>query len=198
MPTGFTAIIEDNPDCTFNEFVWRCVRGLGVCITMRDSSLDTQAPSKFEPDLYYKTRLEAAQQEFYDIQRKSEHDFKLEYDAFYSRLEKEYKDSQKENADKVALYKNIKKQVEDRNPPTEEHEGLKRFMLEQINMSLPYERPEPTAQPFEEWKTEKFKYARNDLDRAKEQWEAEVERARSRTEFIQVLERSIPRPSKQR
>mgnify|MGYP003341377176 CR=1 FL=1 len=30
MPTGYTSIIEDRTDATFEEYVWRCARAFGA------------------------------------------------------------------------------------------------------------------------------------------------------------------------
>ena len=43
MPTGYTAIIEDDPNCTFEQYLMRCARAFGATVTMRDDPLDKPA-----------------------------------------------------------------------------------------------------------------------------------------------------------
>jgi hypothetical protein len=65
MPTGYTCIIEDKPDVTFAEYVWRCARAFGALLSMREDSLDAPIPDelKSEDTDYYKTAYEKAKQE---------------------------------------------------------------------------------------------------------------------------------------
>ena len=51
MPTGYTAKLMENGQ-SFQEFVMFCARAMGVCVMMRDDSLDKPIPEKFEPSDY--------------------------------------------------------------------------------------------------------------------------------------------------
>lgn len=58
MPTGYTADLT--LDTPFERFAMRCARAMGACVMMRDDPMDAPIPDKWEPDDYYRKRLEDA------------------------------------------------------------------------------------------------------------------------------------------
>src|SRR5271168_1391855 len=58
MPTGYTEAIKDG--ISFQEFAMRCVRAMGVCITLRDEPSGAPIPERFEPSPSYKDALKSA------------------------------------------------------------------------------------------------------------------------------------------
>lgn len=64
MPTGYTDALYEGEDVSFEQFVWRCARGMGALVTMRDDPPDTPIPMRFVPQTaYYDRELEAARAE---------------------------------------------------------------------------------------------------------------------------------------
>lgn len=59
MPTGYTADIAN--DISFEQFVWRCARGMGALIMMRDDPYDAPVPEEFKPSTYNAEALKEAQ-----------------------------------------------------------------------------------------------------------------------------------------
>ena len=60
MPTGYTSDIYDGKDISFREYALKCARNFGAYVEMRDSSLDTEMPTEFEPSTYYRDKLDEA------------------------------------------------------------------------------------------------------------------------------------------
>ena len=85
MPTGYTAIIDDNPKVSFSDFVLRCARGMGACITMREEPNDTPIPERFEPSDYYRDRVERLRGTLARLSSMSDADAQAEADAEYER-----------------------------------------------------------------------------------------------------------------
>lgn len=134
MPTGYTAKLVDEGQ-TFNEFVLTCARAFGACITLRDDPLSADIP-KFEPTDYHKKAINSA------IRKKDRLEAMTPAQASrygMNEREKEIKSIKntlkKANLQNDRIYKMLKA-VRGWTPPTEEHDGLKTFMIEQLEMSL--------------------------------------------------------------
>ena len=57
MPTGYTAVIQDNLDISMKDFALVCARAFGACVMMRDEPFDTPIPEEFVPDTYHTDKL---------------------------------------------------------------------------------------------------------------------------------------------
>lgn len=136
MTTGYTAYIQDGYITTGKDFLKLCLRNFGIGIDMRDEPLSKPVPTHFEPDPYYK--------KYYDKAVEDRDNFKkLTFEQVKQQLiEKQKKDveSIKESIDKYIAedkkYIKVRKEIENWNPPTSEHEDLKKFALDQIDRSL--------------------------------------------------------------
>ena len=58
MPTGYTAGIEDGTITTGKDFLKLCTRAFGIAMDLRDEPLSVPTPAKFEPDTYYRDRVD--------------------------------------------------------------------------------------------------------------------------------------------
>lgn len=133
MPTGYTETLCKQEQ-TFKEFALGCARAFGACIDLRDSS-SKDIPEEFTinkhyietHDEYCKERdrlldMSPAEQIHYgETARKDDANI-------YNKLLDE-----KEEANQRLLEMTFK--VMEWNPPTENHEQLKEFMLDQIKVS---------------------------------------------------------------
>jgi hypothetical protein len=134
MPTGYTAELMENGQ-DFEDFTLNCARAMGACVMLRDEA-SGKAPRRIENGSSYHLKgLEKAKvdlKEFKNISKvEKEIKAKKEIDANIKRYEKAIEKEKKENArlDAMAV------QVNAWNPPTNEHQGLKDFMLQQIEVS---------------------------------------------------------------
>lgn len=136
MTTGYTVYIQDGDITTGKDFLKLCLRNFGIGIDMRDEPLSKSVPTYFEPDPYYK--------KYYDKAVEDRDNFKkMSFEQVKQQLiEKQKKDveSIKESIDKYIAedkkYIKVRKEIENWNPPTSEHEDLKKFALDQIDRSL--------------------------------------------------------------
>ena len=78
-------------------------------------------------------------------------------------------------------------------PPTEEHEGMKKFMLEQLETGRPYEyTPSKIVQRSgEDWRRDQIEHALKNIAYHAEGYAKEVERANSRTRWVRALRQSL-------
>lgn len=137
MPTGYTANIENG--ISFNEFILKCAKAFGACITMRDDPLDTPIPEKFEPSNYYKEKLEESKENLNKLQQMSLSDAFLESQKEYSDSIKYNKNSIKKKKDLLNKYNKMLDNVVKWIPPSNDHIELKNFMTQQINDSIKFD-----------------------------------------------------------
>ena len=197
MPTGFTCIIDDKPETTFREFALRCVRGMSVCMRMRDESIDAAAPQTIEPETWHLDKLTEAQDKF---ARLLEHttgaDKKRQCTETNQRRQKEYIEyTAKDNAVReryLAMLSKVKEWV----PPTPEHQNFQKFMAEQLvsggGLDYEYSTPVPKMLTPEEWFAEELAQAEHDIEYHEEHWCKEQDNCAVATAWLQALYASLP------
>ena len=136
MPTGYTSYINDGEITSGKEFLKLCTRAFGIAVDLKDESLDVPTPNHFEPHSYYekayKDSLVSREKAYSMTLEAVKEDIISKYNDNKGRAEKileEYKDEDKK-------YLKVREEVEKWIPPTPEHENLKKFCLDQIDMSL--------------------------------------------------------------
>ena len=136
MPTGYTAYIKDGKITSGKEFLKLCTRAFGIAVDLKDESLDVPIPNHFEPHPYYekayKDSLVSREKAYSMTLEEVREDIISKYNDNKGRAAKileEYKDEDKK-------YLKVREEIERWIPPTSEHENLKKFCLEQIDMSL--------------------------------------------------------------
>lgn len=136
MPTGYTSYIKDGKITSGKEFLKLCTRAFGIAVDLKDESLDVPTPNHFEPHPYYekayKDSLMSREKAYSMTREEVKEDIISKYNDNKGRAEKileEYKDEDEK-------YLKVREEVEKWTPPTPEHENLKKFCLEQIDMSL--------------------------------------------------------------
>jgi hypothetical protein len=136
VPTGYTAYIKDGDITTGKDFLKLCLRNFGIAINMRDEPLSKPVPTQFEPNSYYKKDYEKtveirnkyrqmtfdeAKKELIDKHKKDMESAKKSLDEFIAEDEQ---------------YMKVRDEIEKWIPPTSEHENVKKFALNQIDISL--------------------------------------------------------------
>jgi len=135
MPTGYTAGILDGKVKTFSEFAKLCMKAFGACIHMRDDDMNAEYKPMI-PSSYYKDELEKAQKELEQAQTIS--DSKIICNRKKS-LNKDKKYAEKrilEITDNKNKLKEFLKEAVEYVPPTKDHIGVKKFMIEQLHLTI--------------------------------------------------------------
>ncbi len=195
MPTGYTADLMEKGQ-TFSEFVMLCSRNFGALIAMRDEPMNAEIP-EFKPDSYYRESLEEAREELEEYLSLTA-DQRL---ALAARLKSEKLASLREtirtDQEQNARLEEMRSQVLLWNPPTPDHQGLKRFMLEQLDTSvhnLDYWR-EKLKQiddtPSFTFLDNREKDLRRSLFYCETALEEEIERVASRNAWVKALRESL-------
>ena len=141
MPTGYTQQIIDGIVKTPKEFLHLCLRNFGVCISMRDESLNlhgdyTEYIKKFYQDSmgYHTKALENAKAEYDRVNNLSDDDFYAMYVKNFSDNREYYQKIvdkvKKQNSKFQSFYDAIKNW-----DCSEEFTNIKKFALDQIDNS---------------------------------------------------------------
>ena len=136
MPTGYTAYIKDGDITTGKDFLKLCLRNFGVAINMRYEPLSKPVPTQFEPNPYYKKDYEET------VEIRNKYRQMTFEEAKKELIEKHKKDieSTRKSLDKYIAederYMKVRDEIEKWIPPTSEHENVKKFALNQIDISL--------------------------------------------------------------
>jgi hypothetical protein len=196
MPTGYTYAIEEG--CSFEEFVWGCARAFGACIMMRDDPADKPVPDEFQPSDYHSKAGTEAEKELERLGSLTKDEIEQAIKTEREEVIAENTRRALENDRKKARYKAMQERVKAWEPPSSDHVEMKKFMLQQIEISLPeepYQQPLPLCNPVK-WLAEKKAKAQRDLAYHHKEYARELERTQGRNEWIRQLRVSIPQPIK--
>lgn len=199
MATGYVHEMLDKKQ-DFPTFAMQCARAFGALITMRDEPADVPIPDQIEPDSYYAKALVTARA---DLSRLTAMDEAAQL-AYGEQAKKaaigQHVEYHGKRLAEVGRVRAMVAEVQKWTPPTPEHEGLKKFMLEQLERSVRYEddsaekeladlrKREPLT-----WYTAAVTDAHRSIARYIEEVEKERRRAESRTKWIQELRTSLAR-----
>lgn len=138
MATGYTANIIDGKINTFEEFAKQCIRAFGASIHMRDESLSVEYKPR-EPDKYYIENVANAEKFINDLLLVSKETL---YADKISNLHKERENCITEIENIKKLKQKLQSILEDAikfEPPTPDHQGIKDFMIEQLESTISFD-----------------------------------------------------------
>lgn len=196
MPTGYTAKIADGT--TFNDFVMACARGMGALIMMRDEPSNAPIPERFEPSDYHATKQVAAEMELGRLLRMAPEEAEQATRTEFMEESARHFETMQKNDDLRQKYEAMLAEVKAWQPPTPDHEGVKKFMAEQITGSIDfdcdngyYRDNAPKRLNGPEWLEKKIAAARHDIDHHRKNHSEEVERTESRNRWLKSLRDSL-------
>lgn len=200
MPTGYTApIYEGEENFTFKKFAMRCARNFGALIEMRGEPLDAEIDfdKRFQPSDYHKKALERVEkeyQEFLDNPPTAE-ELGKKYDEKVNNDFKKFLERRESSKALQERYAAMLEQVKAWEPPTDEHNGLKEFMISQLQESMDYDCV--VYSPYTDDREEYIKYHMSpdpllkEIAYYKERYEKEVELCNNRKQWVIKLIQSF-------
>lgn len=137
MPTGYTADIYNGEPVTGKQFIITCARNFAAFIHLRDERMDAELTLPSAPDnSFYEKGLEEARHQLKMAEaltiEEAEKMAEESYNSSLAHMKKVIEDK------KVILarYHKVLREVEAWTPPTEEHQNLKDFAINQIMISI--------------------------------------------------------------
>ena len=138
MPTGYTAGIIDGKTETFQEFAKQCMRAFGACIHMRDDNMGKEYEPRTPSD-YHSKALEEAKEKLKQAENLTDAEL-------IEMRKKELEESEKYHLDNIVKIKASRIKLEEFltkatefKAPTPEHEGFRKFMIEQLQSTIEYD-----------------------------------------------------------
>lgn len=126
MPTGYTAILQEQPDLPFTEFALRCARNFGACIMQRDDDLSSLIVMD-KPVDYYATRVQRTKDRLAWLERAPEADLMREQEKQIAEHEQRRQKYIDESRSHRRSYERMLAMAREWSPPTPDHDGLRRF-----------------------------------------------------------------------
>jgi hypothetical protein len=195
MPTGYTARIYEGEDQTFAEFAMNCARAFGYLIDLRDSPT-AEIPEVFEPSSYYAENLDRAEAELWRWQQMSDEDVAADLRRAQQEAIKRREEIITTAAKLRERYESMLAKVQAWEIPSDEHVGLRDFMVQQLNDSIKHDcstsfLPEPPPDDIDAWRESRISYAQRDVAYYAEQYAEECGRAEATTNWVRSLRKSL-------
>lgn len=194
MPTGYTYPVVDGKITEFNDFAMTCARAFGALITMRDDPTDAPIPEEIKPETsYYDDRLAADKKRLGEVQAmtNAEADAAAQaaHDEAMASRAKYLRDKETEAERINAMLAKVRAWT----PPTADHIEMKKFMIDQLTMSLPgeYAPAIPALLDGAEWRKQEIDRLAESIVRSQKYIDEEVNRAKRRTEWVKALRASL-------
>jgi hypothetical protein len=198
MPTGYTSEIGTKDNLTFKEFTLKCARAFGACIHQRDDASDI-LPQKQKVDNYHISQLNAAIKKLKTFKKTSKKVLRQKMERDFLKRNKELLISIEKTHALQNKYKLMLKKVNNWIPPSTEHDGLKKFMIEQIAESIKWdcstsyqeEGLSREKESFEEHYVAELKSLEDDIKYHEKKYNEDVERTNKANRWIEELYNSL-------
>lgn len=189
MPTGYTAAIADG--ITFQDFAIKCARAFGALITMRDDPMDAPI-QEFKPNDYYAQALEAARLRVSSLNAMTPEQAEAQALRDYLDATESHHQSKRERNALNAKYEAMLIEVRAWAPPSPDHVGLQKFMVEQIEMSMDtFELQAPQRMTGPDWLAAQLDNAERHAKFSEKNYADEVARTASSNLWVKQLRESL-------
>ena len=194
MPTGYTAALIEDKEMCFEDFTLRCARAFGALIEMRDEPMDAKIPDEFKVSEYHTVELEKAMQRLNEFKSFTPEDYKKKAREKFEQDVIDYERRLEKNKFTQQRYSDMLIKVNNWKEPSAEHEGLKKFMIEQIESSIKfdvYEPDKPVILTGGEWANKELSSITWNIEYHTKSYQEEVERVASRNRWVKQLRDSL-------
>ncbi len=201
MPTGYPADLYEGKPITFKQFVLNCARAFGALVTMRDESPDAPIPEEFKPSTYHKEQVEKELEELKQVKSWNKYCVELqandEFERQSRRRQSKVRQDVIDNSKLIeARYNAMLEKVEAWKPPSEEHNELKIFMIEQLKKVIKFDCDhsflvEPIKISDEEFKQKEIERLEKSIMYHQIEYKKEVERITKQNKWINDLRNSL-------
>lgn len=199
MPTGYTSILIDTKDP--KKYAEACIRAFGVAIEMRDEPLSKPVSDELEDtsSKYHSERIADANARIETVSNMSDEEASAKAEEEYNQRKASLEESIEEKKSVGALFEKTRSLVETFTPPSSEHEGFKKFMLEQLESSKSdgdasfyvEELENLTQLSPQEWKDKEIQSAERDISYHTEELEKSSQRHTDKNEWLTQLRSSL-------
>jgi hypothetical protein len=179
MPTGYTAKLYEGKPQTVQEFILTCARAFVATIEQRDESLDVPPRPREARTEYHDDALTKATKALDAASRWTDEEANQFARDQHTKALARWEANCSEQLARRRRYEDMLMQVDRWVPPTDEHQGLKDFMLDQLRESIKFDcsvYDPPAAMTGVEYRQSSIECAERDLVYHTEQRRQEIER----------------------
>lgn len=195
--TGLTATALEKK-MSFKEYAHLIARQFGALITMRDDPMDAQIPEEFKPDDYHLRAKQRAEERLAELRRMTIAEAKAELIAQRAEEHAEAEASRKKRSEENDYFERLLMRARDWQPPSPDHQNLKKMMVEQLEMSIDRDDSFWTGQLMnidaktpEQYRQEQIDAAAGNIEYHTEGYEKEVETVAKRNLWLKRLRESL-------
>lgn len=193
MATGYTTYIGRG--CDFKTFALQCARAFCAC-----EPFGTSIPENFKPSNYHLDAKRGAERKLKKFKGFKKADWEKLAKKGFKREVSECAEFLNEARTLLSKYQSMLEKVRLWNPPTDEHQNLKKFMIEQIESSIKFdcdvEYHERNLRNIKQkkwmdFKDEQITGAIHDISYHERGYKKEAEKAQKNSEWVKALRESL-------
>jgi hypothetical protein len=192
MPTGYTDKVAEGKIDSFEDFAKECARAF--LYQARDSDEKNLRKLVSNDSVYYQNRLDEAKEHLNKLIGMTEAEWRAYYEKTMDDDEKQREEWNDEKRLKRKRYELMMEKVYAWTPPSSKHEEMKKFMLDQLCISIDCDCKiyEPEARPdYDVWCERHMGYALDEVKHCIERIREEKNRIDRNTEWVEQLLVSI-------
>jgi len=199
MPTGFTAGIYEDKDVNFKDFALECARAFGALAHLRDTP-NAELPQEITISSFYPEKIAEFEQELQELQKMTDEQVSVKVQKDYANDKARITEQLERIAVLKQRYESMLSEAENWTPPSEEHQALKDFMLDQLTESITHdcsthyydkELQNLRVKSIKEYRADKEQELQKDLAFYNDRYVEEVERVDSKNKWLKSLYRSL-------
>lgn len=198
--TSYTSMIENGEVKDYKEFLLLCTRAFGVASELRDEPLSVKTPTSFKANTnYYQENIERYEKELIEFQSLTDEEVIKKIENDYHLALKNQKEYHQKAVESNSRYLPFLEGIKEWEPPTEQHIGLKKFAIDQIEGEIysddyiqryidrPIPKPDISEKGLAEYKKQIIAGIKWDLNREKENLQSAIQGAKEKTQWMEEL-----------
>jgi len=194
MPSGYTAPICEG-EVMFRDFLFRCAKAFGAFVSIRDEPLDESIPDQIEPSIWQRKQLQASFESLIAMESWDNDAWKEATITDYVKKMQRRQEAAEKNTVLLDRYNAMLEKARAWQPPTDEHQGLKDFMIKQLQESIGFDCSTDFTEPRQlnsaDYRHKRLTCCLADIEYNAKECLKELNRAKERTEWIQALKGSL-------
>lgn len=196
MPTGYTASVATGETASFRDFAIKCARAFGALIHMRDENMSADIRQQ-EVSSYHADGIANAKAEVIRLGSLSGEECQAEADKSFAAKVASRNERNADKAAQKARYENMLASVRAWNPPTSDHQHMKKFMADQLEESIKfdcssYDEPRDEPQSGEQWYWSQISQLSQSIAYHEKRQAEDVAQAEKNNRWVEELRNSLP------
>lgn len=200
--TGYTSGVVDGRVTDAKDYLKMCLHAFGVMIQYRDDPLTKDLPDSIPMDTYHVSRIEDRKRKLEEVKARTDDEWKEELKKSLEKEKAEYEEAKKEIQVEAERIENMRKKIVAWDCD-DQLADVKKFALEQLNMTTPYdldwytdsieqlEKALTDEIRFNEWKKNVIESAENDLKYTLKHADEDIANNKKANEYLAKFKKEL-------